>query len=314
MKTYKLTNDQLIQISRLCYQEQGTVKGSAAEASLMANILEGSATYQKRYGDDIYSFVRNSGWFSRAAYWMDNGTTTPEVTEAVRDVLGNGNRTLPLYIDEHDCFADITSATSCGTAIDKRTRAAYQRDVTRIKNRYGSIYTFYCFPDDNSDPFGYLDKPAPTAKVTASAAIKKMQSYIGYEEKKSALYLDDWHRNAGRNNFQRFQPLAGAGNGDQWCQYTIDALFVELTGSIKKARKILCMPENDKAMTGYTPDGVNYFKRAGRYFYDPEPGDIVYFYSKDKARVGHVGMVEWVKKANKTFGTIEGNTSSAEDS
>lgn len=312
MKTYKLTEDQLIQIARLCNQEQGTVKGAAAEASLMANILEGSATYQKRYGDDIYSFVRNSGWFSRAPYWMDHGTTTAAITEAVRDVLINGNRTLPLYVDEHDCFSDITSATSCGEAINKSQRAAYQRDVTRIKNRYGSTYTFYCFPDEHSDPFGYIDKPAPTAKVTAQAAIRMMQSYIGYEEKKTANYLDDWHANAGKNNFTRFQPLAGAGNGDQWCQYTIDACFVELTGSIRKARKILCMTENDKAMTGYTPDGVKAFRDAKRYYTEPEPGDIVYFYSTAKARVGHVGIVAWVDKGRKMIGTIEGNTSGSE--
>ena len=95
---YSLSEDQLIRIARLCQQEQGSVAGAKAEASLMANQLETSQYRQNKYGtgaDGLYNWIRNGGWFSRAAYWMDNGSVSSSVIEGVRDVLVNGNRTLP---------------------------------------------------------------------------------------------------------------------------------------------------------------------------------------------------------------------------
>ena len=53
MKTYNLSEDKIRQIARLCVQEQGTIKGVRAEASLMANLLETNSGYKKKYGDDV---------------------------------------------------------------------------------------------------------------------------------------------------------------------------------------------------------------------------------------------------------------------
>lgn len=63
-KKYNLSNDQLKRIARLCQQEQGTVKGAKAEASLMANQLETSKARQKKYGtgaNGLYRWVRYGG-------------------------------------------------------------------------------------------------------------------------------------------------------------------------------------------------------------------------------------------------------------
>ena len=153
---YPLTDEQLVKIARLCQQEQGTVAGAKAEASLMANQLEISESRRKKYGtgvDGLYNWVRNGGWFSRAAHWMDNGSVSDAVLAGVKDVLVNGNRTLPQYVDEHDCLSDITSI-STGSVKDK---GAYVQGKTVVKNRYGSTWTFWCFPDSTSDPFGYTD-------------------------------------------------------------------------------------------------------------------------------------------------------------
>ena len=49
-------------------------------------------------------------------------------------------------------------------------------------------------------------------------------SYLGYLEKRSNADLDSKTANAGSNNYQRFQRDVGAGNGDQWCQYFVDAI------------------------------------------------------------------------------------------
>ena len=130
------------------------MNGIKAEASQMANLLETNATRQKKWGTDgnaLYNMVRESGWYYRAAWFMDNGSCTSKQIEAVRDVLCNGNRTLPQYVDEHDCFSDIRSISTGAV----RNRADYVKDTTVIKNKMGSTYTFHCFPDKTSDPFGY---------------------------------------------------------------------------------------------------------------------------------------------------------------
>lgn len=154
MTKYKLTATQLQKLANLCVQEQGSVNGVKAEASLMANLLETSVRRQEKYGTDgngLYKWVREGGWFYRAAYFMDGSKVGSKYVEAVREVLVEGRRTLPQYVDEHDCFSDIKSI-STGSV---RDRSAYIKDVTIIKNRMGSTYTFYSFPASGSDPFGY---------------------------------------------------------------------------------------------------------------------------------------------------------------
>lgn len=75
-----LTRNELRKIARLCVQEQGgSEAGVKGEASLMANLA-------RKRGRDVYEYVRNSGWFSRAAHWMDNGSATEEQVDWVEDV------------------------------------------------------------------------------------------------------------------------------------------------------------------------------------------------------------------------------------
>ena len=154
MTKYKLTSTQITKLARLCVQEQGNLAGAKAEASLMANLLETNAARQRKYGTDgngLYNYVRNGGWFYKASYFMDHGSATPAQVAAVKDVLVNGNRTLPQYVDEHDCISDIKSISTG----DKSDRSDYIKGKTVIRNRYGSTYTFYCFPAAGCDPFGY---------------------------------------------------------------------------------------------------------------------------------------------------------------
>ena len=145
-------------------------------------------------------------------------------------------------------------------------------------------------------------------KITVDQVLKRAEAYIGYEEKRSNNNLESFHANVGSNNYQKFQPLAGAGNGDEWCQYFIDGLFVEATGSIKNAQQMLYMNTKDSYMTGYTPQGKVNFVEAKRWYTTPQRGDIIYFYSTGKRRVGHVGIVEKVDTKEKIVYTIEGNT------
>lgn len=173
-KKYELSEDKLIKITKLCLQEQGTLKGIKAEASLAANILETNTYYAKKFGNDIYSFMRYSGWFAYASDYMEDGNATEEQIAAIKDVLVFANRTLPQYVDEHDCFSDIVSTSNYGKPFDKRDRSKYIKDVTVITNKYGSIYTFYCFPDVRADPFGYIHKPKSNIKYIDNFVLVKV--------------------------------------------------------------------------------------------------------------------------------------------
>ena len=91
MKKYNLTDDELQQVANLCKQEQGSVEGARAEASLMCNLLE---THYTKYGSDLITFLKKSGWFFKASYWMKWGSAGSKYLEAVRDVINNVDDTL----------------------------------------------------------------------------------------------------------------------------------------------------------------------------------------------------------------------------
>lgn len=155
-KKYSLTDAQVRGLAALCFQEQGCLNGVMAEASLMCNLFEKQKKYIK-----LVDYVLYGGWFAKAETYYNKGvkkSVGAKYDEAVRRVICGGLRVLPSYVDEHDCFSDIKSATNNGTAITKTNRNSYKKDITKIKNCYGSSYTFYCFPDTGCDPFGYTQK------------------------------------------------------------------------------------------------------------------------------------------------------------
>jgi hypothetical protein len=169
---YKLTDDELIQITRLCVQEQGT-SGSGYEASLMCNLYE---KYGSKYSS-LYSYVRNSGWFYKAAYYMEHGTYSVGALEKVKSVICDGKRLLPTYVDEHDALTDIISVSNDGVVFDKHDKDKYIRDVTKVKQNPdkfkggGITWTFYCFPTKTSDPFGYTSKPSEAVQNTTGMCV-----------------------------------------------------------------------------------------------------------------------------------------------
>lgn len=308
-RKYNLTGDQLLQIARLCYQEQGSVAGAAAEASLMANLYEAREAKYK----SLYDYVRNSGWFSRSAYWMDHGSAPDAVVQAVRKVLIDGQRTLPEYIDEHDCFSDIQSATNNGREIKKTDRSAYIPDVTRIRNRFGSSYTFFTFPDKKSDPFGYTKKTGgDNVSYSIDKLIQTAEAEDGYLEKKSNKQLDDKTANAGSNNYTKYGrdlvkwlPETGDtfGINYQWCQQFIAWIFIQAFGK-EAALKLL------GGWSARTLYAAEYFKKRGQWFTsNPKRGDVIYFYVSGD--IHHVGLVTGAD--NKKVYTIEGNTSGASE-
>ena len=161
-KKYDLTDDEVKQIASLCMQEQGSLEGAKAEASLMANLYEEKEREGK--ATNLYNYVRNSGWFANSKKFMDRKNAPEEINEAVKSVLVGGNRTLPPYVNEHDCLSDISNISNNNVVLDKNNRNNYVKNVSVIQQSTSSFganagkWTYYAHPDDNSDPFGYTDK------------------------------------------------------------------------------------------------------------------------------------------------------------
>lgn len=141
--------------------------------------------------------------------------------------------------------------------------------------------------------------------------IRVAEEQVGYLEKKSNKDLDDKTKNAGSGNYTKYNRdlLAWTGVGSinaQWCQAFVDWCFITAYG-LNDAKKLLYV------WTNYTPTGSGAFKKHDRYIKrgngTPKRGDVIYFYSKAKGRIGHVGIV--YKVEGKKVYTIEGNTSGA---
>ena len=154
-KKYNLSENELKDIAKICQREQGSAKGAAWEASLMANRFE---LFGSKYGN-LHNYVLNCKWWAPA----NNGSykTTnlkSDVLNSVRQVLINGQRQVPLYVDEHDWTGDITKIvtngkTQSGNAI--KNHSNFKKDTTVIYNRMGAIYTYFGHATASSDPFGY---------------------------------------------------------------------------------------------------------------------------------------------------------------
>ena len=75
----------------------------------MANLYE----MKGQNYSSLYNYVKDSGWFANAEYFMNNTSNLdPQILDVVNLVLTEGKRTLPRYIDEHDCFSDISDISS----------------------------------------------------------------------------------------------------------------------------------------------------------------------------------------------------------
>ena len=123
--------------------------------------------------------------------------------------------------------------------------------------------------------------------------IKMARSQIGYMEKETWDQLDEFTANAGDENYVKYsRDLAAkryfnsSKKGVAWCSIFVAWNYVEAYG-IKAARKLLCQPTTGNCGAGCN-SAMNYFMDKKRFFTDPEPGDVIFFWSsEDPAKSGH---------------------------
>lgn len=137
---------------------------------------------------------------------------------------------------------------------------------------------------------------------------------VGYLEKASNSQLDSKTANAGKKNYTKYardltnmEFYNGYKQGAAWCDMFVDWCMVKAYG-MENALALSYQPTNHKKNYGagckYSRD---YFKANGRLFSAPKPGDQIFFYSADKTKIAHTGLV--YKVDNTKVYTVEGNTS-----
>ena len=149
----------------------------------------------------------------------------------------------------------------------------------------------------------------PVQRVLATA-----RSENGYLEKATNAQLEDKTANAGYNNWNKFAAFLddlevvynGKKNGYAWCDCFVDYCFIYTFG-LELGMAMTFQPKKG-AGAGCTYS-MGYYKKAGRFFKDPQPGDQIFFTNDGGASSYHTGLVEKVE-GGRVY-TIEGNTSSA---
>jgi hypothetical protein len=142
---------------------------------------------------------------------------------------------------------------------------------------------------------------------TADKVIKYAWSQIGYLEKNSNKFLDDFKKNAGKRNYTKYAEEYKKATGlnfqaQAWCDVFVDTCFIATYG-IKTAKMLL------GNFQSYTPYSANEFKNMGSWYSKPCIGDIIFF--KNAQRINHTGIVIDVNRS-KVY-TIEGNTSNGKE-
>lgn len=210
------------------------------------------------------------------------------------------------------------------------------RTATSVREASDTVLTKYERPADQSEAararrasYGqkYYDRYATATAPEASTEESEKMTYdpkrvidialaeVGYLEKETNAQLDDKTANAGNENYTKYArdlDALGFYNGRKqhvaWCDVFVDHSFVEAYG-MEVALAITFQPYGKSNCGAGCKYSRQYYQQNGHLFNEPEPGDQVFFYSKDKSQISHTGLVYAVDNAY--IYTVEGNTSSA---
>lgn len=190
-KGYNYSDEEIKRLVAAAKSENGcNVEAVKDELSIMANLTE------ERGYDSIIEYIQlpvPPGFFvstTGAAYrGSGHNSVSDEEFQAAVDVIRNGNRTMPKGINEHDCLGDLTGIDFDGTGSyesfsswgDCEGDAAsidtsrLKPDVSKIKNKYGSEYTYHALAGGCGDPFGYT-KEIDTSNAVGSSGSSSSSS------------------------------------------------------------------------------------------------------------------------------------------
>lgn len=144
---YNLTEDEIIQLSRMVYGEYSADEnGMRAVASHMANLYEIRQYLGYGKGKSLFTYITTCGWYATAKIRHSSKYDNSLAREVTEDVLVNGNRSLPPYVDEFDMFpGDVLYASSINDY------KSYQPWVTKIRGRWDGSGVYYCTTSSGRD-------------------------------------------------------------------------------------------------------------------------------------------------------------------
>ena len=329
---YKLTDKQLRGIACIVAHEQGTLAGMLAEASQIANRTD--------IRGDSYATAANlvktvtSGWYAHGKSRYNKGTSNATAIKAVKLAICEGYRTLPRYIDEHDCMSDIATVKNGSTNV-KGDKSRWIPHKTVIHNRMSSTYTFYAFPGGYKtgvDPFGYTSKAmrdkwgdfcytvveaqnggkAPEEKAekkeparTRDDVVKCLEMLKGITEGSQShkLIIDTFNKSGLCTRYKMTLK-------DPWCATTVSFAFIvnKLAGRLGSGAVFQCVECSCAKMVELAKkQGI--WKESDSYI--PQKGDVIMYDWQDsgvgdnKGTPDHVGIVVSVKDG--VIKVIEGN-------
>lgn len=176
--------------------------------------------------------------------------------------------------------------------VQKRTIRDYRKEYKR-ENRKIRFFGFllgavFCLA-------GFWDGAVySSAAGTAADVLTVAASQIGYHEKATEEYLDDFTANSGTANFTKYARDLGVANGQPWCGYFV--WWCMRTAGV---------PDDRHPCVGYVTK--DWFVDRGlwhdRGTYVPKPGDYIAFGNP----LHHCGIVESVL-GDRVY-TLEGNSS-----
>ena len=186
-----------------------------------------------------------------------------------------------------------------------------QNMINRYRDAQNFFRMFSAVTVDDSENSVKDEKSQMTVNDAIEMVLDQARAEIGYHEKASNAQLDDKTANSGSGNWTKYaRDLDRIGNfyntkknGYMWCDVFVDWLLVKCFGA-EIGRQMVCQPYN--SCGAGCSFSVDYYKQAGRWVTDPQPGDQIFF-TYVAGEVSHTGIVESV--ANGTVTTIEGNTS-----
>ena len=182
VKYSDLTDAQIWDLAEVAMNENGVnMTGFKNELSIMANLAEANGA-QPPNGQNLWNYIGNGGWFATSGYinGAHDENIDAQYIDATRDVLVNGNRTLPTQILEHDCI-------KCGAGVDHAYNDAshsvdiidnydqWQSGVTVLVQDSGGLsgsWVFYGWMGGEpglGDPMGYFADNPPTETVVSNS-------------------------------------------------------------------------------------------------------------------------------------------------
>ena len=185
--TYHFSREQLKAFAAVAFSEQNSKEGAATVLKILQNIFENynGGTYENETGEiGFYNFVKYGHWPQDVSNYIDTGhlaefagggPVSDEMIDVAEAVLNEGIGIVPDYVNEIDSITG-KDYTAFKPIYDENGKlydweditsdyAQYQLGETRIKNIYGSEYTFYSFLDSDSKHTAVLGYPSEEKRI-----------------------------------------------------------------------------------------------------------------------------------------------------